>query len=132
MSQKLRVASVDRQIPEGATHLANSSGNVAAAAAVATLTPVSGQKAHISGFIVTASGATAGLDVSITITGVIGGTQTHTFTFPAGALVAATPLVVNFPINLPATGPDVNIVVTVPSGGLGNTNSTVVAYGYSA
>lgn len=108
-----------------------SSGNVAAAAAVATLAAVAGEVNWISGFVLTASGATAALVVSPTVTGVVGGTQTYTFTFPVGAAVAATPpLVVTFPTPLPATAANTAITVTLPSGGAGNTNATAVAFGF--
>lgn len=130
MSNKLRVASIDQLIPEGATYLVSSSGNVAAASAVATLTASAGKTAWLAGFICTAGGATAGADVNVTVTGLVGGTQTYTFTFPTGATVAAYPLIVDFPINIPATGIAQNIVVTLPSGGTGNTNAAVVAFGY--
>lgn len=130
MSNKLRVASVDQLVPEGAVFLVNSSGNKANASAAATLTPTSGKTVYLAGLICTASGATTGLDVSVTVTGLTGGTQTYTFTFPAGALVGAYPLIIDFPINIPATGPDVAVAVTLPAGGIGNTNAAVTAFGY--
>lgn len=131
MSNKLRVASIDSQIPEGATFLVSSSGNVANASAVATLTAPAGKTAYIAGFIVTGGGATTGADVIVTVTGVTGGTQSYIFTFPAGAVVAGLPLVVDFPINLPASAIATNIVVTLPAGGTGNTNAAVTAFGYA-
>lgn len=109
-----------------------SSGNQANTNAVATLTsPGKGQTVYITGFTCTASGATAGLPVNVTITGVVGGTMTFTFTFPAGVLVPATPLVVNFPTPIPATSNATNIVVTLPASGSGGTNAAVVAYGFA-
>jgi hypothetical protein len=118
-------------LPDTATPVANSSGNVANASAVATLTCPTGQTLYLSQFTVTASGSTAGSDQSVTVTGLVGGTQTYTFTFPTGALVGAVPLDVDFPIALRASGPNTNIVITVPAGGTGNTNASVNASGYA-
>jgi hypothetical protein len=110
--------------------MAASSGNVANAAAIATLSSDPALLSHICGFVVTAAGATAGLPVIVTITGLAAGTLSFIFAFPAGVLVAATPLVVIFPEPLPASGYDVDIVVTVPAGGAGNTHSSVNAHGF--
>ena len=118
------------EYPENSTALAASSGNVANAAAVATITPSNGKKAFISGFIVTAAGATAGLPVTVTVTGLVGGTHTYIFSAPVGALIGANPLVIQFPISVPAIAVDTNIVVTCPALGLGNTNASVNAFGY--
>lgn len=117
--------------PDGAVPLAASSGNVAASSAVATLTCPTGKTAYLSQFTVTASGATTGLAVNVTVTGLLGGTQTFSFVFPAGVLVGAIPLDVDFPLALQASGPNVNIVVTCPSGGSGNTNAAVNVSGYA-
>jgi hypothetical protein len=89
-------------------------------------------KPHIlSGFEVTGSGATAGLPVSVTVTGVSGGTLTYTYTAAAGVLVANQPLIVEFNPPLPASALNTNIVVSCPSLGAGNTNNTVNAHGFN-
>ena len=116
-------------VPPG-TPLNASSGNVAAAAAVATLAAVAGRTNYITGFVLTASGSTAALAVDVTVTGLIGGTATFTFTFPAGATVAATPLVVTFPTPVPASAANTAIVVTLPSGGAGNAHAAANAFGF--
>lgn len=107
-----------------------SSGNVAAGAAVATLPGVAGKTTYITGFQCTAAGSTGALVVTVTVAGVITGTMSYTFSFPAGITVGATPLVVNFPRPIPASGQNVAIVVTLPSGGAGNTNATTSAQGF--
>lgn len=117
-------------IPGGATRTTSSSGNVAAASAVATLTSAVGRTMFITGFEVTGAGATAGAVVNVTVTGTIGGTMTYTYTAATGATVANTPLIVEFPLPIPASATNTNIVVTCPSLGAGNTNNTVVAHGY--
>lgn len=115
--------------PEAITPLHVSSGNVADAAAVATLPAAAGKTTTISGFTLSASGATAGLPVVATVTD---GTWTldYIFVFPAGVLVSATPLSVVFNPPLPASAPDTTIVVTLPAGGAGNTNAAASATGF--
>lgn len=112
------------------TPITASSGNVANASAVATLAAVAAKTTYLTGFQITAGGATAGADVTVTVTGVITGTMSYTFTFPTGAVVPAQPLVVPFPYPIPASAVNTAIVVTVPAGGTGNTNTTVSAQGF--
>lgn len=102
----------------------------AAATATATLTSTTGRTAYLNGFVVSGLGATAGQASAITVTGVLGGTQTYQMSVPTGATVAATPVVVNFPMPVPASATNTNIVVSVVSFGAGNTNANVTAYGY--
>ena len=119
------------EIPAMQTTISNSSGNVANANAVATLPAVPGLVNYLTGFQAAASGATAGLAVNLTVTGVKGGTITLPFTFPAGILVGAYPLTVNFFPALQATGPNVAIVVTLPAGGANNAHAGVSAQGFT-
>jgi hypothetical protein len=126
------VRGVGSPYPEGSTALVAGSGNVAAAEASATLTPSATTTAYVSGFEVTGAGATSAAVVTVTVAGLLGGTRHYTYTFPAGATVACTPLVVAFNPPLPASAANTAIVVTCPSGGAGNTNNTVVAHGFQA
>jgi hypothetical protein len=112
------------------TAITASSGNVANANAVATLPGVAGKTTYINGFILTASGSTSGLPVVATVAGVITGTLSFIFTFPAGVLVAATPLSVHFAQPIPASAANTAIVVALPAGGSGNTNAAASAYGF--
>jgi len=114
-----------------AVSTAYSSGNVAAATATATIPAVAGKTNYLTGYVVTASGATAGLPVNFTITGCVGGTITNTFVFPAGVLVGAVPLVVILTDPLAATGPNVAVVGSLPSSGAGGTNASVTLFGYN-
>lgn len=116
--------------PVGATPLRAASGNVANASAAATLGGASSVLTYITGFTVTAAGATAAANVSVTVAGVTGGTMTYTFTAPAGATVAAQPLIVQFPAAIPASATNTAIVVTCPALGSGNTHASVTATGY--
>lgn len=116
--------------PVSSTVVTSSSVNQANAAAVATLAAATGKTTYITGFEVTGTGATAGLPVTVTVTGVLGGTLNYTYAAAVGALVGNTPLVIGFPIPLPSSAVNTAIVVTVPALGVGNTNSTAVAHGY--
>lgn len=116
--------------PPGCTPLIAGSGNVANASAVATLTPSATATMYLSGFEITGSGATAGLPVTVTVAGLLGGTRSYTYTFAVGALVGNTPLIVEFEHPLPASAINTAIVVTCPASGAGGTNNTVVAHGY--
>lgn len=107
-----------------------STGNVAAAIATCTLPAKPNKFLHLCGFEITASGATTGLAVIATVAGCVGGTLSYIFTFPAGVLVTATPLLVTFDPPLVALTPGTTIVVTLPSGGSGNTNAAISAHGY--
>lgn len=114
----------------GSTPLSASSGAVAAAEAAATLTGAAAKTTYITGFQVTGSGATAALPVSVTVTGLLGGTATYAYTAVAGATLANQPLIVSFNPPLPASAVNTNIVVTCPTLGAGNTKNTVNAQGY--
>lgn len=116
--------------PASATAITAASGNVAAASAVATLAGVASKTTYITGFQITAGGATGAALVTATVTGVITGTLSYTFAAPAGATLGATPLVIDFPVPVPASAVNTAIVVTLPSLGTGNTNATVVATGF--
>jgi hypothetical protein len=119
------------QIPPGAVWQTKSSGNVAAAVGAATIAKVAGKTTYLVGFEITGTGATVGLPVTVTITGLLGGTASFTYAAVADALLANTPLIRNFPYPLPSSDVNVDIVVSCPSLGTGATNNTVVAYGYT-
>ena len=114
--------------PTGITSI--SSGNKAATAATATFTHTGNNLFFVTGIEVTASGATAGLPVLVTLAGCVGGTMTWIFTFPAGVLVGATPLVIEFNPPLPEVDANTDVVLTLPSSGAGGTNASVVMHGF--
>jgi hypothetical protein len=107
-----------------------SSGNVAAATATATLAAAVGKVTYICGFSITSAGSTGAAVVSPTITNMITGTMTFTYTSVAGVTLANQPLVIPFNRCIPANAPNTTIVVSMPSLGTGNTNATVNAWGY--
>lgn len=108
----------------------NSSGNVAAAAAVATLAGAAGRTTYISGFEVTGAGATGAAVVTVVVSGILGGSLTYVLAIPAGATLQVTPLIVEFAPSLPASAQNTAIVVTAASFGAGNTNAATVAHGF--
>lgn len=116
--------------PAGSTPVVASSGNVANAAATATMPATALVTNYITGFEVTGTGATAGLPVTVTITGILGGTLSYTYDFSGSAITGNTPLQVTFTPGLPASAVNTAIVVSCPAGGVGNTNNTVVVHGY--
>lgn len=120
----------DLGYPAGATPLAATSGNVAAAIASATLAKAAGKTTYITGFTVSGAGATLGLPVIVTVVGILGGTLSYVYSAAAGVLLGNTPLTVTFPKPVPASGTNVDIVVSCPSLGTGNTNNSVVATGF--
>ena len=114
----------------GATPVSASSGNVANAAAAATLPAVAGKTTYVTGFEITGAGATAAAVVLATLTGLTGGTATYVVVAPAGATTSITPLVVQFPAPIPASSVNAAITLTLPALGAGNTNAAVVAHGF--
>jgi hypothetical protein len=105
------------------------SGNVANAIAACTLATTSGKTTYITGFTMSASGATAGSAVTCTLTGPITGTKTYIFTFPLGAAVPSPSLVVAFNPPLAASTTNTTIVASCPAGGTGNTHAAMTAEG---
>jgi hypothetical protein len=111
------------------TRITATSGNEANTVATATLAAASGKTTYITGFEITASGATSGLAVTATVSD---GTWTlnYAFVFPAGVLLQATPLVVEFPEPIPASAADTTIAVSLPASGTGGTHAAVNAHGF--
>lgn len=113
-----------------AVAIRGASGNVANAAATATLTGTATTTVYLSGFTCTPGGATAAALVNTTVTGPLGGTLTYTMGAPAGAAVMGTPLDVQFNPAIPASAVNTTIVVSMPALGAGNTNAACVATGF--
>ena len=122
------------------TPCANSSGNVAAAAANATLPANANLTTFIEGFDITGLGATAASEIVVTITGLTTACDTPTFNIniPAGITTqinASSPnggYSYRFPTPLPGSAINTAVVVNVPSFGAGNTNACCTAYGFQA
>lgn len=106
------------------------SGNVVNATAAAALAAVAGKTAYLTGFEVWAGGSTLGSLVDMTITGLLGGTITYPFSAPAGVLLGAAPLIINFPMAKPASAANVAITASLAALGTGNTKARVTAKGF--
>jgi hypothetical protein len=102
----------------------------AAAAISATLAAAAAKTTYITGFQVTGAGATGASVIDITITGLLGGTQTFKLAIPVGAAVGIVPLIVPLGRGIPASADNTAIVVNVPSFGAGNLHAAVAAQGY--
>ncbi len=102
---------------------------------VATLPATANRTQYLEGFDITGSGATSATVIEVSVTGLKGGTIKYECPIVAGVNLAAFPLSgpiysIRFPEPLPASGTNIAISVTVPSFGSGNTNASVVAYGF--
>jgi hypothetical protein len=117
-------------VPALATAAIGGSGVVANAAAVATLPAKPTMTAYITGFQITGAGATAASAVAAQLAGIVGGPIAFAFTFPAGAGVAASPLVVTFPVAIPAAAMNTAITLTLPAAGAGNLAACVTIEGF--
>jgi hypothetical protein len=100
-----------------------------AAPAVATLVIPAAKMGYIDGFDLDGLGATAGSAIAVTIAGLLGGTLTFQVGIPAGVTVPFS-LSRRFNPPLQASAVATNIVVTAPSFGAGNTQSSCNAYGH--
>lgn len=116
--------------PYGAIPITADSGNVAAGTCTATLAAVAGKTTYITGYQITSSGSTSAAVVTGTITGVVTGTLHFTYCSVAGVTLSNQPLLVSLPYPIPASAVNTTIVVSLPSLGSGNTNTTVSAFGF--
>ena len=126
----VNISTTPSPYPAGAVPVSSNSGNVANGSAVATLPAAPGKTTYVTDFEITAGGATLGLLVNPTLTGLVGGTATYVFGAVAGVLAVDSPMIMPFPAALPASGPNVPIVLTLPALGTGNTNAAVTIHGY--
>lgn len=117
-------------MPRGEESVSNSSGNVAAASAVATIAAVPGKINYCSGIDFTSAGATGAATVVATLTGLAGGTRSYIVVAVAGAGLANQPLIVAFNPPLAASGPNTAITFTVGSLGAGNLNAVANIQGF--
>lgn len=115
-----------------ATPVAATSGVVSNTAAVATLAGAASVTTWLTGFEITAGGATAAGMVTVTAAGLLGGTLSWAFGVPAGVGDPARPLIVQLPAPIPASAVNTAIVITCPALGAGNTHACATAHGFRA
>lgn len=126
-----RYSSVDPTTPS-VTELAGTTAT-ANAASVVTFAAVASRRNWLSGYIVEGLGATAAAVVTLTITGLLGGTLIHRIVVPAGAAVALGVngrLVVEFARPWPASTTNTAIVGTLAAFGAGNTAQQLSMHGF--
>lgn len=116
--------------PNQTTPVSAASGNVANAIAAASLAAVAGKRGYVTGFEITAGGATAAALAEATLAGILGGTATYIFGAPAGAAVQAVPLIVKFQMPIPASAINTAITISLPALGAGNTKAAVAIHGF--
>lgn len=116
--------------PDACEPVHAASGNVANAAATATIPAVAGKRAYVTGFEITAGGATAAALVLATLSGILGGTASYVYAAPAGATVGAAPLCVKFQMPVPSSAVNTAIAISLPALGAGNTNAAVAIHGF--
>lgn len=106
------------------------SANSANSIAATSIPAVAGMTAVVTGIEVWGGGATVALLVDVTLAGLASGAQAFPFATPAGALLAAAPMILNFDTPLLASAPNTAITLTLPALGVGNTRAAVVLKGY--
>lgn len=102
----------------------------AASANNVTLTGSAGLTTYMTGFEVTGAGATSASVIAISTTGVAGAQLQYSLVIPAGATTSITPLIVEFTEPVASSAVAGNIVLQVPSFGVGNTNVAVTIHGF--
>lgn len=112
----------------GQPELLVDSGAVANAPAAANLPAVAGKVNQLYGVDLTIGGATAASIVNLTVTGIVGGTQTFPVAVPAG-VASITPCTLTFDPPLQATAANVAIGVSLAALGTGNTIARTVSRG---
>lgn len=130
IQQVMLVDPLGSTVPASAATVA-SSGNVANAAAVASLPAQAGKTNYLTGINLASTGATAGSVVLATITGLLGGPLTLPVAVVAGALLANGSVNLSFNPPIKASGDNVAITVTVPALGAGNTHSAANLTGFA-
>lgn len=107
----------------------------AAKTTAAAMTPVvagvAGKVTYLTGFEVGGGGASAGLPVPVTFSGLVVSPQ-YFVQATAGATIAGTPLRVTFPQPIPAATMGTTVGITVASFGSGNVLAYVNLYGFIA
>jgi len=97
------------------------------------LPAVANKTNYLEGFDITGGGATAASIIEVSVTGLAGGTIKYELNILAGVtgpMNAQGGFSVRFPEPLPGSALNTAITVSCPSFGSGNTNASVVAYGF--
>lgn len=114
--------------PAGATPVAGAQFGANAAQTV-TFAAVAGKTNYLTGVQVSGGGATAAGLVQLTVTGALGGTVTYVVNVPTVGGRVGEILTFNPP--LPASGPNVALVVALAAFGAGNGAQALSAQGFA-
>jgi hypothetical protein len=117
-------------IPSDATWMNASSGNVANAAAAASLSATSGKTCYVTGIEITFGGASVAANIIATLAGLAGGTISYIVVVPGTVTNPTVPFTVQFCPPLPASAANTAITVNLPALGSGNTHACVNIHGY--
>jgi hypothetical protein len=117
-------------LPSGATPVTGTFSGADTTTQAITLAGTAGKTTYICSFSVSGLGATAGTSVTVTVATLLGSsTLSYSYFYQAGATVANTPLVVNYPQCIAANAAATAITITVP-GAAGNTLTQINASGF--
>lgn len=97
-------------------------------AVTATVPGTAGKTIFVTKLIVSADGATTPAPFALAVTGTAGAFNT-TYNVPALGS-GAQPVIMDFDVPLPASAPNIAVVVSLPALGAGNTVARVVVIGY--
>lgn len=109
--------------PAGAVPVtASQTFSASTSAAIATIPAVAGKTAYLCGWTFSSGGMTSATQVTATISGTVSGTLNFAYNHPSAGqgVLGAT----NSPYCIPASGPGVAIVATLP-GGTGGASSNI-------
>jgi hypothetical protein len=109
----------------------NASTAVGNSAIALTIPAVAGRTNFCTGFEITAGGATTATSVTVTLTGIIGGTQNYNLPISTTPASAVTTLIVEFTYPLQASAANTTITLNVPAAGAGNTSTAACLHGYT-
>lgn len=115
--------------PASAQPVAASSGNLSNAEAIATLPGAPNLLTYITSFQCTSTGSDIVLGVTITVAGVVGGTQSYAFN-TGDNKIAGDQMIIPYSYPLPASAENTPIVVSMPANGVGNTHASCSAQGF--
>lgn len=117
--------------PAGSQTPADSTSSGSNAQQVATITPGAGITAFIQSLRITGLGATAAVEVTAVLAGVLGGSINYPVSVPAGVAVPIAPVEDTFPgRGLAGSAPAQAITLTLPAFGAGNTLESASIQGY--
>lgn len=117
--------------PSASQTPADAQASGAAAALAPSIGGAAGTTVFIQSLRITGLGATAGSEVTATLTGVLGGTINYPISVPAGVATPIAPVLDSWPgRGLEASGVAQAITLNVPSFGAGNTLAEAAIQGY--